>query len=70
MKTQPKPLTPSASAAADRFLEHIVSCGHCQSFPRSLCQTGAVLQRKASQECMAGNASNPSQGEGGRNGGG
>jgi hypothetical protein len=65
MKTQPKPLTPSASAAADKFLEHLVTCGHCQSFPRSLCQTGAVLQRKASQERMQtnANASNPSQGE-------
>jgi hypothetical protein len=52
MKTPLKPLTPAASAATDKFLEHIVTCGHCQSFPRSLCQTGAVLQRKASLERM------------------
>lgn len=31
---------------AEQFAIHVIACGHCRSFPRSLCAAGAELLEK------------------------
>jgi hypothetical protein len=45
----PQTSTTRPKTPVDEFLDHLVGCGHCQSFPRSLCETGQALQRRAAQ---------------------
>jgi hypothetical protein len=36
---------------AEKFAIHVIACGHCRSFPRSLCPVGAELLEKVDSGC-------------------
>jgi hypothetical protein len=56
MHVTPKPLAhrpPLEMGAPEKFALHVVSCGHCRSFPRDLCERGKMLLAEVNEQVRA-----------------